>query len=166
MKDYVIRCGTLIDGTGAKPVKDARILVKGERIARIEGPGTDLDQIGNVIDASDKTVMPGLIDSHRHLFNNGGPTVGIGMTPRQVYRNIAGTLRGGVTSVLDLASADSITTLMNVPFQKPRIYYSISIITCPGGYPAEYMIKFHYWLGAAREAGTDKQIRKLVKKLD
>jgi imidazolonepropionase-like amidohydrolase len=165
LKDYVITCGTLIDGTGAKPVKDARILVKGERIARIEGPGTDLDQIGNVIDASTKTVIPGLIDSHRHLFNNGGPTVGIGMTPRQVYRNIAGTLRGGVTSVLDLASADSITTLMSLPFQKPRIYYSISIITCPGGYPAEYMRKFHYWLGAAREAGTDKQIRKLVKKL-
>ncbi|MCP4750074.1 MAG: amidohydrolase family protein, partial [Proteobacteria bacterium] len=66
MKDYVIKCGQLIDGTGSPATTDARILVKGERIARVEpGPGSDLDAFSEVIDASGKTVMPGLIDSHK-----------------------------------------------------------------------------------------------------
>ncbi|MCP4756292.1 MAG: amidohydrolase family protein, partial [Proteobacteria bacterium] len=145
---------------------DARILVKGERIARVEpGPGSDLDAFSEVIDASGKTVMPGLIDSHKHLFNNGGPTVGIGLTPAQIFRNMKTSLWGGVTSCLDLGSPNTIKTHLKLTSKKPRVYYAITILTCPGGYPSEYMPKLHYKMGAAKEVGTDKEIKTTVRKL-
>ncbi|NIQ04644.1 MAG: amidohydrolase family protein [Candidatus Korarchaeota archaeon] len=67
--DIVIKCGRLIDGTGAEPVEDGVIVIQGTKIAKV---GTvnelKLPQDATFIDASDKTVMPGLIDSHLHLY--------------------------------------------------------------------------------------------------
>src|SRR5687767_8370619 len=58
----------LVDGTGAAPVNDSVILVSGDRItaagprARVQVP-----QGATVVNASGKTVMPGLVDVHCHL---------------------------------------------------------------------------------------------------
>lgn len=39
MNEYVIKCGTLIDGTAKAPSQDAGILIKNRRIAGVEiGP--------------------------------------------------------------------------------------------------------------------------------
>src|SRR5260370_12410723 len=64
----VIRCGTLIDGTGRPPVPEARILVEGDRIAAVgDAAGVEAPPGAAVIDLSGSTVLPGLIDSHTHL---------------------------------------------------------------------------------------------------
>ena len=57
--------GTLIDGTGADPVTRATVLIQGSKIT---AAGRDVRIPGGseVIDATGKTVMPGLIDSHMH----------------------------------------------------------------------------------------------------
>ena len=60
--------GTIIDGTGSKPKKESIIFGNG----CIFATGKDADKISksdNVskIDATGKTVMPGLIDSHIHV---------------------------------------------------------------------------------------------------
>jgi imidazolonepropionase-like amidohydrolase len=69
-KILVIKGGNLIDGTGAKPLKDAVILVEGTRITAVGKKG-EVDIPKKIkkteIDASGKTVMPGMIDSHLHL---------------------------------------------------------------------------------------------------
>lgn len=62
--DLIISGGSIIDGTGAEPVK-ADIAVDGERISRIG----DLSgaEAARTIDATDKIVTPGFVDLHTHL---------------------------------------------------------------------------------------------------
>ncbi|GAC1314218.1 MAG: amidohydrolase family protein [Chloroflexota bacterium] len=63
-----IRCGRLIDGTGAEPTRERWITIDEGRIAGIASsppPGTTDD----VLDASDQTVMPGMMDLHVHLIH-------------------------------------------------------------------------------------------------
>ena len=69
-KMMIIRGGNLIDGTGAQQKRNSVILVEGTRIKAVGNEGeikipkkTEEFEI----DATGKTVMPGLIDSHLHL---------------------------------------------------------------------------------------------------
>jgi imidazolonepropionase-like amidohydrolase len=166
MKEYVIKCGTLIDGTGKKAVKNARILVKGERIARVKnGTGSDLDAFLPSIDASTMTVIPGVIDSHKHIFNDGGSGIGVGLTVKQIYRNIHTIIQDGVTSVLDLGAPFFLPQTVKFTSLKPRIFWSGPILTCKGGYPIEYMKKGYYMLDAVRECDSEKSIKKTIRGL-
>lgn len=65
----VVKGGLLFDGTGAPPVEDSAVLVKG---SRIEGAGSSKDvnvpEDARVFDASGMTVLPGLMDIHVHIF--------------------------------------------------------------------------------------------------
>ena len=63
----VIECGKLIDGTGGEPLRNAVIYIDGEKIMAIGEKGElDIPKDAPVIDVKDKTVIPGLIDSHLH----------------------------------------------------------------------------------------------------
>ncbi len=68
-----IKAGTLIDGTGTTPLTDAVILVNGEKITQV-GPAAAvaIPPDAEVIDASNKVVLPGLIDGHVHVQGQGG----------------------------------------------------------------------------------------------
>ncbi len=63
-----LRCGTLFDGTGAAPVRDAVVIVDGGRIAAV-GPAasTPLPAGADTVDLGDRFVMPGLVDAHSHI---------------------------------------------------------------------------------------------------
>ena len=61
-----IRAGTLIDGTGAAPVKNAVVLVQGDRITAV-GTNVQVPAGATVIDLSGATLLPGFIDGHVHL---------------------------------------------------------------------------------------------------
>jgi imidazolonepropionase-like amidohydrolase len=68
----VIRAGTLIDGKSATPRRDQVIVVRGNRIDSVGDAGTAKAPEGAaVIDLSRATVLPGLIDSHTHVFLQG-----------------------------------------------------------------------------------------------
>jgi imidazolonepropionase-like amidohydrolase len=64
-KVIAIRAGKLIDGTGKAPVENAIILVENKLIKTV-GKNIDIPKGALIIDATDKTVMPGLIDAHMH----------------------------------------------------------------------------------------------------
>lgn len=63
----VIQGGTLIDGTGRAPIRDAVIVIEGNRIKAV-GARADVQmpQSAKKVDAAGKWILPGLIDSHGH----------------------------------------------------------------------------------------------------
>ena len=74
MKKHVIKGGTVIDGTGRSPFEKGLVVVEGSNIGFVGKEG-DIDlpkgEDVEVIDVEGKTVMPGLIDSHVHIYTNG-----------------------------------------------------------------------------------------------
>jgi imidazolonepropionase-like amidohydrolase len=56
----------LIDGTGGEPIRNAIIVIDGDKIVAV-GSGIEYPQNHSMIDLSDRTVMPGFIDAHVHL---------------------------------------------------------------------------------------------------
>ena len=64
--------GTLIDGTGRPPIKDSVIVVEDEWITAVGRSGqVAIPKGAEMIDASEKTVIPGLIDAHLHFVGLG-----------------------------------------------------------------------------------------------
>lgn len=63
----VIRAGSLLDGNSDTPRKNQLIFVRGDRIEKIADAGAALPADAHIIDLSNATVLPGLIDSHTHI---------------------------------------------------------------------------------------------------
>src|SRR2546425_7741515 len=62
-----LRCGTLFDGTGTAPVRDALVVVTDGRITSVGPAGGRAAAPGlDTLDLGDRFVMPGLIDCHTH----------------------------------------------------------------------------------------------------
>jgi imidazolonepropionase-like amidohydrolase len=63
-----VRCGTLFDGTGAAPVRDAVVLVQDGRVTAAGPAATTAVPPGTELtDLSGRFVMPGLVDAHSHI---------------------------------------------------------------------------------------------------
>ena len=58
----------IVDGSGSAPIESGRILIEGERIARV-GPAANVavPDGAELIDLAGRTVIPGLIDLHFHI---------------------------------------------------------------------------------------------------
>ncbi len=65
----------IFEGTG-KDVTPGEVLVQGNRINAVTGPGESLPRDGaEVLDAGGATLMPGMVNTHCHLTYNNGTTV-------------------------------------------------------------------------------------------
>jgi imidazolonepropionase-like amidohydrolase len=64
----VIRAGTLIDGVSNAPKKNQLIFVRGEKIEQVADASVAIPSGAKIIDLSNTTVLPGLIDAHTHIF--------------------------------------------------------------------------------------------------
>ena len=68
----VIRAGVLIDGKSDQPRRDQVIVIRGNRIEGVSDATTAKIPAGaTIVDLSHNTVLPGLIDSHTHIFLQG-----------------------------------------------------------------------------------------------
>lgn len=106
-----IKNGRIIDGTGAAARKGT-VVIDGGKISAVLPPDATLPEVDDLIDASGKTVMPGLIDSHDHqtYHNTFGPLPKQWRISRDqmIIRSvIAGVdaLRHGVTSIREMGGA-------------------------------------------------------------
>jgi imidazolonepropionase-like amidohydrolase len=64
---------TVVDGTGADPVKDAVVIVMGDRILDVgKRNEVAVPDYLPIVDVSGKWIVPGLIDAHIHYFQSGG----------------------------------------------------------------------------------------------
>lgn len=77
----VLKGATAIDGLGHQPVRDAVIVIEGDKIRAFGGPRTTYPSDATVVDLSGKYIIPGLVDDHVHyqpflgeLFLNEGIT--------------------------------------------------------------------------------------------
>src|SRR5579872_2680748 len=68
----LVKAGSLIDGTSEHARANIEILIRGNRIAEVRASGAQpAPQGAEVIDLGGATVLPGLIDSHTHVFLQG-----------------------------------------------------------------------------------------------
>lgn len=131
---------TLIDGTGAEPVRNATIVIDNDRIVSARA-ASDPPRDADVIDAGGRTVMPGLIDSHVHLYGRIAPLQERLLTPPSLQlfytaRNAKWTLDAGVTTVRD-ASGSPAGFKMAIEkglIPGPRMRLSISALSQTGGH--------------------------------
>ncbi|HVR99324.1 MAG TPA: amidohydrolase family protein [Thermoanaerobaculia bacterium] len=109
-----IRFGQLIDGQGGR-VKDAVVVVDGERIASVGSGDAAVPPNAKVIDLRRYTGIPGLIDAHTHMTFYWDRTpgsrpwsqlgsLGPAVTVFLAQENARKTLEAGVTTVRDLGS--------------------------------------------------------------
>lgn len=105
----LISGGTVVDGTGAAARPGEAVLLRGGRIVALGAAALAQAAPGETrIDATGKTVMPGLIDAHTHL-TFGEPTGNDELFHHRTEAyssmlsayNARKVLRAGVTSVLD-----------------------------------------------------------------
>jgi len=70
-KPIFIHCGTLIDGKSEQPRKNVFFEIEGDKIAAIPAA---VSGSAKLIDLSNETCLPGLIDTHTHILLNGDIT--------------------------------------------------------------------------------------------
>jgi len=152
----VIRAGTLIDGKSDKPRRDQVIVVQGNRIASVSDAAVAKIPGGaTVIDLSKQTVLPGLIDSHTHIFlqgedpAQGGYDVNILNAPlalRAARATVAArrALEQGFTTLRDVETEGAgygdvgIKQAIEAGYiPGPRLLVATRAISTTGGYPLE-----------------------------
>jgi imidazolonepropionase-like amidohydrolase len=110
MKTF-LKGGLLIDGTGRDPVPNAVVVIEGDRIAAVGGKAeVRVDESSaQVIDVTDKTVLPGFFNCHAHLAWDSvhdleeqslydSPAIAAYKSAMNMRR----CLEGGVTTICDL----------------------------------------------------------------
>jgi len=111
----LIKVGTLIDGTGSEPLKNIAIEIDGRFIKKIFSINDEKLDINekNIIDLSDYTVLPGIVDAHMHFFGVPSNSLDSLMTEPEAYRSLRAAseaklmLESGITSARCLGSSVS-----------------------------------------------------------
>lgn len=65
----------VIDGTGAKPIEDATVLIDGPKIAAVEPASAAVPSAFRIIDLKGASVLPGLVGMHDHMFYIARPNI-------------------------------------------------------------------------------------------
>jgi len=151
----VIRAGSLIDGTSNTARANQLIFVRGKKIEKVTNAGETIPADAQVIDLSKATVMPGLIDSHTHIFlwgedpDKGGYDAnilraGIALRAARATYACKRALEQGFTTIRDLETegagygdVEIKEAIEEGTIPGPRIFASTRGISTTGGYNLE-----------------------------
>jgi imidazolonepropionase-like amidohydrolase len=107
----ILRGATLIDGSGAPPVRDLAVVVDDRRIAEIVADRRPRDE--TVLDLGGLTLLPGLINGHVHLCLSGDADPARTLTDESYAATVVSavvrarsTVEAGVTTVRDLGGRE------------------------------------------------------------
>ncbi len=154
-KRIVIAASTVLDGKG-KVLRDARIVVEGEKIAAVETKA-DAKAAPADYDLRGLTVLPGWIDAHAHItwnFGKDGKNAGMaGTTLEDAYQSASNawvTLMAGFTTIQSPGAANDIPLRDAIAKGKlagPRILTAVEPL-----------------FGQGEKTGTPEEIRAFVRK--
>src|SRR2546425_10263772 len=102
-----VRAGKLFDPKSGNLLNNQIVLILGERVADV-GANVQIPREARVIDLSNATVLPGMIDTHVHV-NTGGETAA-----QRAFIAVANAqidLAGGFTTVADMDSRGGFNTV-------------------------------------------------------
>ena len=173
----VLSGGTLNDGTGASPIRDAVVVIKDSLITSA-GSRDDVEIPPNaeLIDVTGKWLVPGMSDAHVHLHKSGGLYSGPADYDLRPWRSweleverfrtrlpytLSRYLCSGVTSIVGLAETregllmrDQATTLLT----SPSVFMA-------GPFMANIPFEFHEWTQddpVGIQVKTPDDVRRLV----
>lgn len=174
----LILAGHLLDVKSGKILENQQILIEGDHIKAMGIIETKRLLDANVIDLSDKTVLPGLIDAHTHLTFNpsdtGYQSLGISV-PREALKgakNARVTIEAGFTTVrnvgahgyADIALRDTINA-GEIP--GPRIIASGPALSITGGHCDENLLapQFHHHSDGVADGvfNVMQKVREIIK---
>ena len=101
----VVRAGRLFNSKTGQMLTKQVIVLSGERITEV-GPEAQvkIPAGAQVIDLTQATVLPGLIDAHTHMFNTRGPKGTTEASMLIAVQNAQADLRAGFTTARDMSS--------------------------------------------------------------
>jgi imidazolonepropionase-like amidohydrolase len=152
----VIRAGRLLDGRTFPARRDQLVIVRGHRIEAVrDASAGPLPEGATVIDLSSATVLPGLIDSHTHIFLQGeDPAVltyddqllkyPIALRAARATVSCRRALEQGFTTLRDLETEGAGYGDVGIKqaiekgyIPGPRLFVVTRAISTTGGYPLE-----------------------------
>ena len=140
-----LRAARLIDGSGGVPLRDAVVLVEGDRIIAV-GSKLPIPAGSQVIDLGSATLLPGLIDAHTHI--TGGDLrdyyerlfrrspIDLAVDAHVYARR---TLEAGFTTVRDVGAGEFVDVALRKAIDSgtvvgPRMQVSTMAIGATGGH--------------------------------
>lgn len=151
----IVRAARLIDGRSAQPIRDAAVLVQGDRIVAA-GPAAEVAQRApagaRTIDLGGATLLPGLIDTHTHVllqeYHNSEEFDAQLLKESIPYRTIRATvsartsLMNGFTTIRDIgtegamyADVDVKRAIQRGVIPGPRMFVATRAMAPTGMYP-------------------------------
>src|SRR5262249_8767906 len=100
-----IRAGQLFDSKAGTMATRQIVVLQGERITEV-GPEAQvkIPAGAQIIDLSQATVLPGMIDAHTHMFNNPKPGMSRETSTLIAIQNLQADLNAGFTAARDMSS--------------------------------------------------------------
>lgn len=143
---WLIRNAVVFDAVDGAPGRGGESVLVDDGVIAWVGPDSDAPVADVVIDAGGRTVMPGLINSHVHLANDGAADLAAQVrddsTATAAYRAAANalvTLDAGITTVKDCGAADNVVIDLGRAIEAgvvagPRVVAAGRVITMTGGH--------------------------------
>jgi imidazolonepropionase-like amidohydrolase len=168
----LITAARLLDGTGARPVERAALLVEGDRIVSLGRQADVRVTDGASVDRRDYaegTILPGLVDAHTHLVAPGDGTLGDDIAKEdddilllQAAKNARTLLHSGVTTLRENGAKGQVAFSLREGIRRqlapgPRMVICGRPIAITGGHMG------YFGSEADGEAAVRAEVRKLLK---
>jgi len=168
----LITAARLLDGTGARPIERAALLVEGDRIVSLGREADVRVTDGASVDRRDHaegTILPGLVDAHTHLVAPGDGTLGDDVAKEdddilllQAAKNARTLLHSGVTTLRENGAKGQVAFSLREGIRRqlapgPRMVICGRPIAITGGHMG------YFGSEADGEAAVRAEVRKLLK---
>ncbi len=177
-----IKAGKLIDVDAGSILSNQIILIRGDKISAV-GAGLSIPPTARIIDLSNMTVLPGLIDCHTHLADgsedgNGDPLTYLKKSAAQIafesVPNAHAMLYSGFTTVRDVGAYRGLNevamrdAIARGDIEGPRMFVAGAYVTITNGAGAltgaspDITLPFDLRYG---EANSPWEVRQVIRKL-